>query len=131
MSDIYNLSDLQADIGITNDQSVFTDAAIERLWVRSGEFHNLTVYYAFRQLLSSANTFIDYTSGLTSEKRSQVRAHIKDIMNFWLGESVEVESQVEVMGMQEVPMKKKDKPWRNRNHARDTLYDPIQEWGSE
>lgn len=118
MTDTYNLADLQADIGISNDQAVFTDAEIARLWERAGEVHNITVYYAFRQLLSSAVKFVDYTSGLTSEKASQRYHQIKDSLGFWRGETVEEESQVEVMGLTQVPRRKKDKPWRDRNNKR-------------
>lgn len=81
------LLDLQDDTGIGSDESVFTDAELERIWERvSGasndtERHDAALYLIYRQLLGSANKLHDYTAGATSEKLSQVRANLREMVN--------------------------------------------------
>lgn len=106
------LGDLQGDIGISSDQSVFTDSELERLYARAESDQDLTVYYAFRQLLANANKFYDYSAGMTSEKRSQIRSNLKDSVEMWDKEARNSDNQVESLGLTEIPYKKKDKPWR-------------------
>lgn len=81
------LIDLQDDSGIGNDESVFTGAELERIWERvSGATtdtarHEASLYLIYRQLLGSANKLHDYTAGATSEKLSQVRANLREMVN--------------------------------------------------
>lgn len=77
------LSDLRQDFGDTKED-VFTDPELSRIWERVAGAATTTVRHEaalalmYRQLLSQANKFHDYTAGSTSEKLSQVRKHIKD-----------------------------------------------------
>src|SRR4051812_43380079 len=106
------LLDLQGDIGISDDETVFTDTELERLYTRADSNQDLAVYYAFRQLLANANKFYDYSAGMTSEKRSQIRSNLKDSVEMWDKEARTNDNQVESLGLSEIPYKKKDKPWR-------------------
>ena len=66
------LADMQSDLGISNDEAVFTDVELNRFYTRAeGDFEGAKVY-ALRRLVSQAQLFFDYTIGQTQEKRSQV-----------------------------------------------------------
>lgn len=104
------LADLQADLGIDDSQSVFTDDELERLFERASGDYNLTVYYGWRQILSGATAWVDYRVAQTSVSRSQAFAHIKDMVAFWGNESRSTANQVRIMGMVPVPTRWKDKP---------------------
>lgn len=104
------LSDLQADLSIDATKAVFTDAELERLFVRAGEDYDGTLVLAWRQLLASANRFNDYTAGQTSEKKSQVRAHIKDTLEYYEDRVLRSGNQVAIVGLRRVPPVYKEVP---------------------
>ena len=81
------LADMQADLGISDDQAVFTDAELERLFTRAGEVYESAVYLAWRQIFAQATTYIDYKVAQTEMKRSQVWDHIKAMLAHWKDEA--------------------------------------------
>ena len=107
------LSDLQSDLGIGSDQSVFTDAELERLFQRAGEVYETAVYKAWSQLLAASAKYIDYRVAQTEEKRSQAYAHIKEMVAHWKAESDKVSNTQGVMiaGLTEVPPRFKEEPY--------------------
>lgn len=104
------LSDLQADLSIGSDQGVFTDNELNRLYERASEDYDSTLVLAWRQLLASANRFNDYTAGQTSEKKSQVRAHIRDTLEYYEDRVQRSGNQVAIVGMRRVPPVYKEVP---------------------
>ena len=80
------LTDFQADIGISSDGGVFTDAELNRLYARAGSDYNLAVLYAIRQILVDAARFDDYSRNETSESKSQVFEHLKELYSLWASE---------------------------------------------
>lgn len=107
------LSDFQSDLGIDDSEAVFTDAELERLYVRAGEVYATAVWYAWRQLLAASTKYIDYRVAQTEEKRSQVYAHIKEMVGYWKDESDAVNNTQGVMiaGLTEIPPKWKEEPY--------------------
>lgn len=99
--------DIQGDLGISADESVFTNAELDRLYARAENDYNLAVFFGYRQLLAQANKFHDYTEGMTTVKRQQVRASIAASMEFWRGEG---RQQVKMIGLAGVPPPEKDTP---------------------
>ena len=91
--------DMQEDLGITDDELVFTDAALDRLYTRATGSYELAVYYGYRQLLADANKFHNYAAGLAREDLSQVRANLKDSMLQWKNEAAGTVTQVLNVGM--------------------------------
>jgi hypothetical protein len=81
------LSDMQADLGISNSQAVFTDTELNRLYARAESSYELAVTMAFRQLMADAAKFNDYTAGQSSERKSQVFDHIKAMCEWWTKEA--------------------------------------------
>ena len=81
---VTQLADFQADLGISDDEAVFTDAALNRLYARAGDNYELGVAYALRQLWTNAIRFNDYTAGYTAEKKSQVREGLKEAYDDWM-----------------------------------------------
>lgn len=81
------LSDFQSDLGISDDEAVFTDAELERLFTRAGEVYATAVYYAWRQLAAQSVKYVDYQVAQTRVSRSQVVAHIKEMLAQWKAES--------------------------------------------
>ncbi len=80
------LTDIQADIGIGSDESVFEDAELNRLYARADSDYSLAVLYAIRQILTNAARFHDYTRGDDADKKSQVFDNLKEIYEVWLAE---------------------------------------------
>lgn len=76
-------TDMQADLGISNDQAVFTNAELDRLYERASSDYELAMCYALDQLLMDAAKLNDYTAGASSEKKSQVFDHLKDVRAAW------------------------------------------------
>ena len=104
------LADMQGDLGISTDQSVFTDAELDRLYTRAGSDYTLAVYYAYRQLLAQANKFHNYTAGMTKVERKQMRDNIRDSMDFWQEEARTAGNQVQMLGLRQIPPRWKDAP---------------------
>lgn len=77
------LSDLQADAGLDDSESVFTDAELSRIWDRVSGASNETLQHEaalaliFRQLLADATKFHDWKAGASEEKLSQIYDHLK------------------------------------------------------
>lgn len=102
-------TDLQADLGISSDEAVFTNTELDRLYTRAGSDYNKTVVLAVRQLLMNAAKFNDYTAGDTQEKKSQVFKNLKQMYDMW-SEEADDDPEVKIVGMVSVPPKNKDKP---------------------
>ena len=77
------LGDLQADLGLGDDQSIFSDAELHRLYTRADADYDLTVVYAIDQLMMDAAKFNDYRAGSSSESKSQVFEHLKAMRALW------------------------------------------------
>lgn len=77
------LADLQADAGLDDSESVFTDAELSRIWDRVAGASNETLQHEaalaliFRQLLADATKFHDWKAGASEEKLSQIYDHLK------------------------------------------------------
>lgn len=107
------LADFQADLGLDDSETVFTDAELERLFQRAGEVYETAVYRAWCQLLAASAKYIDYRVAQTEEKRSQAYAHIKEMVAHWKAESDAVSNAQGVMiaGLTEVPPRWKEEPY--------------------
>lgn len=106
------LTDFQGDLGIDDSEAVFTDAELERLFQRAGEVYATAVWYAWRQLLAASTKYIDYKVAQTEEKRSQVHAHIKEMVSYWGAESDKATNTqgVRIVGLTEIPPRVKEEP---------------------
>jgi hypothetical protein len=77
------LGDIQGDLGIADDEAVFTDAELHRLYTRADSSYDLAVVYALDQLLMDAAKFNDYKAGSSSESKSQVFKHLQGMRKLW------------------------------------------------
>ena len=102
-------ADMQVDLGITDDQKVFTDAELDRLYERAGGDYDRAVYLARKQLLSNAARFIDYTAGQTRVEKAQVFEHLSRLVDRDAAQ-LAAKNQVRIVGMREVPPRDKDTP---------------------
>lgn len=100
---------MQADLGISADGSVFTDAELNRLYTRADDDYAGAVVLAIRQLTMNAAKLNDYTAGETSEKKSQVFQNLKTMLSYW-EEQAQANVQVKIVGMSYVPPADRDKP---------------------
>lgn len=79
------ISDLRIDIGDVDTPQAFSDAEISRFWyrVRSARTEQLqydaTLALMARSLMTLAAKKMDYSTGNTSEKMSQLFEHLKSI----------------------------------------------------
>lgn len=108
--DANQLADLQGDLGITDDQSVFTDAELNRLYDRAGSDYNTAVYMGYRQLMADASKFFTYSAGQTRVEKAALFDHVKAMVEFWKAESRTAANQVRIIGLNEVPPRWKDEP---------------------
>jgi hypothetical protein len=104
------LADMQADLAIGSDQSVFTDAELERLFTRANDDYNLAVYYGWRQILGGSAKWVDYQVAQTRVSKGQAFDHIKAMVAFWGDESRNAANQVRIMGAVPVPTQHKPRP---------------------
>ena len=104
------LTDMQGDLGISDDETIFDDPALNRLYTRAESSYALAVYYGYRQLLAQANKFHDYTVANTSVKRSQMRAHLEKMADFWAEEARTTGNQVAIVGGLKIPTRRLDMP---------------------
>jgi len=104
------LTDLQADLGITDDETVFTDTELERLFTRASEGYNTAVYLGWRQLMADAAKLYKYTVAQTSINKDQVFDHVKAMVEFWATESRTNSNQVAILGVNPIPNIWKDVP---------------------
>jgi hypothetical protein len=109
--------DMQADLAIGADESVFTDAELEALYTRAGDDYNTAVYYAWRQILAGSAAWVDYAVAQTKVSRSQAFDHIKAMVTFWGGERRTTANQVLVVGANPVPTVHKNSPHDEYPHA--------------
>jgi len=77
------LGDMQGDLGISDDESVFTDDELNRLFTRADGDYDLGMVYALDQLLMDAAKLNDYMAGSSSEKKSQVFAQLEKMRKLW------------------------------------------------
>jgi len=103
-------ADMQADLALSADESVFTNTELDRLYARADSDYNGAVYLAWRQLMADAAKFNDYTAGQTQEKKSQLFEHVKEMVAFWKGEARTAGNQVRIVGLNEIPPRWKDEP---------------------
>ena len=117
------LTDFQSDLGISDDETVFTDVELERLFARANEVYEAAVYMAWRQIFAQATKYIDYKVAQTEEKRSQVWDHIKAMMAHWKAEA-DAASGVQgaaFVGLNVIPTRSKEEPYDGTNERRRRL----------
>lgn len=121
------LLDLQGDLAIGADESVFTDDELERFYTRADSDYNTAVYYGWRQILAASAKWVDYQVAQTKVSRSQAFKQIRDMVEFWGNESRTNANQVRVLGLNGVPTRYKPRPESDHNPPRDRrdvrLYD--------
>lgn len=113
---------MQADLAVGAAQDIFTDDELDRLYERAASDYNLAVYYGFRQLLADANKFHDYQLANATIKRSQMRAHLKDMVDFWSEEARTTANQMLIVGGLKVPTQRPDMPIDLRRDTRTNRY---------
>ena len=104
------LSDMQNDLAIGTDESVFTDAELNRLFARASSDYNLSVYYAVRQLYTNASKFHDYRVANSEFKLSQVMQNLEKLLDFWQNEAKTSANQVRIVGGLKIPPRDPDLP---------------------
>lgn len=103
------LSDMQADLAITDDETVFTNEELERLYTRAEGDYDRALYFAWRQLRNNAAKLTDYTAGMTSEQRRQVFENLQKITDDYEREA-RGSNQARIVGIRRVPPPVKERP---------------------
>lgn len=104
-------SDLQGDLGITADESVFTDTELDRLYTRANSDYNGTIVLALRQLLANTAKMADYTAGQSSEKISQIHGNLSKMLAYYEDRVGMEDNQVVIAGMRSTPPIYKELPY--------------------
>lgn len=106
------LSDLQMDLDIGDDQLVFTDAELNRLYNRANGVYYKTEVLAFRVLLASNSKFVSYTEGQTQEDRSDRFKQVQATLTYL--ETVVLQGttgQYRMIHIRPVPTPCRDRPY--------------------
>lgn len=119
--------DMQGDLAIGDDESVFTDDELQRFYVRAGEDYNTAVYYGWLQILSGSAKWVDYQVAQTKVSRSQAFANIKAMLAVWKALATTGANQVLIAGMNPVPPRHKPVPADEYPHPRTWPY-PWRRW---
>ncbi len=108
------LTDLRADIGDAGATQAFTDDELQRLYTRAGESYNRAVLLAFRQLLGNSWKQTTYKQNQSSENRSDVFKHLKQMAAYWsaivLADESADKPQLKIVGRRTIPPSRKSKP---------------------
>lgn len=113
------LADMQGDLGISDDELVFTDDELNRLFERADSDYNTAVYLAWRQIVGGAVNWIDYRVAQTSLSRDQAWQHAMAMLAFWKDESRTAANQLRILGLTEIPPRIKDDPDKPATRIRD------------
>lgn len=97
------LADMQADLAITNDESVFLDSELQRIYDRAGGNYARAITIAIRQLLMNATKFNDYSAGQTTERKQQIFQNLQGMYKVWEDEWRSTSNQVRIVGARPVP----------------------------
>lgn len=103
-------SDLQLDLGIGTDESVFTDDQLSRLYTRASGDYDATMVLALRRLTQNATKLHDYAVATASESVSQVYDHLKERLEYYESRVSRATKQVKMVGLRSVPPRWKDEP---------------------
>ena len=103
-------ADMQADLGIGSDESVFTNDELDRLYTRADTDYDEAIVLAIRQLLMQASKFHNYTAGQTKVEKQQVFENLQSMWELWTGESRTIDNQARFVGLNEIPPRHKDEP---------------------
>ena len=69
--------DLAGDIGIADDESIFSDAELDRFYERGNSNYKKALVYALRQLLTDPVRFKRYASCFDAKERDGLRASLE------------------------------------------------------
>lgn len=104
------LGDIQADLGISNDGTVFTDAELQRNYTRASGNYDKAVVISFRQLLAQANKLHTYSVASASENLKEVRDNLRDSLTYWEERVLGQSQQIKIVGLRGIPPRWKDEP---------------------
>jgi hypothetical protein len=113
------LADMQGDLGITDDETVFTDDELNRLYTRAGEDYKTAVYYGWQQLMANSAKFFTYSAGQSKVERAQIFEHVKAMVAHWKDESETGGNQMRMLGLNGIPTQHKETPdtYRRRSFS--------------
>lgn len=95
--------DMQGDLAIGSDQSVFTDAELQRFYVRAEEDYNTAVYLGWLQILGGSAAWVNYRVAQTHVDRGDAFAHIERMVALWAKLATTGANQLKVVGINPVP----------------------------
>lgn len=114
------IEDMRLDLGLNDDETVFTDDELTRLYERANDVYPTAVYYAFRSLLANAAKRYDYQAAQTNIKAGDVFDHLLLMTRLWKELSDSGANAMRIVGLRSVPTPNPDFPdtlpsyqWRN------------------
>jgi len=113
---------VQMYLGISDDEAVFTNDELDTLYTRAGSDVNRTVLEGLRVLLVNNSKLFDYSVGSRSVKRSQIFAHLKDMLTYWETKVEQEADQVLFVSTRPVPPRDKDEPNRDKSRSKLVRY---------
>ena len=112
---------VQRNLGITTDETVFTNNELDDIYDETGSDLKATVYSGWLALMANAAKFFNYTAGQSKVERAAVFDHVKAMVEFWKDESRTAANQMVMLGLTEVPPRWKNEPDGSSARLRRTL----------
>ena len=114
-------SDLRLDMGLDDDETVFSNTEVDRLFVRAADTYDTTAeqeayarVLACKQLRNKTSTLTDYQQNDSSEKLSQVFKHLDRMQTDFEADLVAVRRRnvpsMRVARMNQKPARKLEHP---------------------
>lgn len=112
------LSDFQSDMGISDDETVFTDDELNRLYTRAESDYDAAIILALWQLLVNTAKFFDFVSGFTRQEQDTIFENTHKL--FELRRKMYAgKYQVRIMGLEIIPPYLKSEPLDSYDWGRD------------
>lgn len=101
----------RSDLSLGDNYEPFSEDEMNDYFDRAAGSFDGMMYLLVRALVTNAAKFNDYTVGQTSERKSQVFAQLKAVLDIYEKDATVAEGQFKIVGMRDVPGTVREYPY--------------------
>lgn len=94
---------VQSDLSLGENYEPFSESELNDYYTRASSDYAEMLYLLTRALRFNASKFTDYTVGQTSEKLSQIRQGLDEMLAIYEKDAQSAQGQFRVIGVRDVP----------------------------
>lgn len=117
-----DLTYVQGQLGITDNQNVFTDDELNDYYTRAGDLAG-AIAIGFEMLRVNAAKLVNYTAGQTSEDQGTLFDRFEKLITYWRARSSSKTPLI--LGLRRVPPTNKELPATEEDPANKDLYHDL------